>query len=239
MSHNKNTEDERIPFTIDIDHLVDFIVSVIKSDSWCKDYTLANHERTSLHKLLHHEINHQHLNPRLPFPFQQLVLIGLDYVKRLPSYIQLQQDHYRKQAAEQLQKANIPLSQYPQITTNLKLALTPADCAALKDWPDGRLSVAGTGRLENAGQFMQRLLDDKLYDETQYGELYMPDLRSINPKLYLALSQWQNRSGKELIKKKSEQIAKLEQTAEQAPQTLDFIAKSKASNARWRKKRVV
>ncbi len=85
MSHNKNTEDERIPFTIDIDHLVDFIVSVIKSDSWCKDYTLANHERTSLHKLLHHEINHQHLNPRLPLPFQQLVLIGLEYVKRLPS----------------------------------------------------------------------------------------------------------------------------------------------------------
>lgn len=235
MKKNENKGGEIVPIT-DIQNIIAFIFRYIRSDEWCKEYSPSPDETERLQALLQHEFL-QHYSPQNPQTFQHLALLGLEFVKRLPSYIQLQQAHYRELAAEELQKANVPLSQYPQVIKNLrKVKLQPSDCAALKDWPEGRRQVAGTGRLENAGQFMERLLRDKLYDEAMYGKLYMHDLRTINPKLYLALSQWQNRYNITLLKNKSDQMDALEDQAHQNPQTLSFQEKTRLSSARSRKK---
>lgn len=153
--------------------------------------------------------------------------------------------HYRKSRKEQKEREfvdqchinNIPLD----LATSTQVATTdlqPSDCSALHDWPDQRLPANGvSGRLENAGQFIERLFQEKRYDDSVYGTLYMSDLKHINPRLYQSLAQWQSRTGNRLLKTKREEIDALVEQAETGS-NLTFHQAAKVRNARWRRKRL-
>lgn len=224
--------------SVSLESFSQFIESLIRTEEGFKEFVLTEAERSTLEQTLAQVLHEAKLYPQHLPQFELLALTGVKFIRLLPSYQRLLRLHYQQQVAEHLQKVQIPLSQHPQLTQNLEqLQLKPADCAALKEWPEGRKVVnTRSGRLENAGQFMERLLKQKLYDEDLYGKLYLNDLRTINPKLYLALGQWQNRTGVTLVEKKSAKLQELEHKAIVSPEQLSFPEKVSLSNARWRRK---
>lgn len=161
-----------------------------------------------------------------------LLQSGAEFIEASVHYRQQREEQKRRQFLEECRINNIPLT----FVKNLPdVALTPADCSALHDWPDQRQAANGvSGRLENAGQFIQRLFADKHYDTEAYGELFMSDLKHINPSLYQALAKWQSRSGKKLLRTKRQEIDQLLET--QDTDLLTFQQASQVRNARWRRK---
>lgn len=218
----------------DLDEVIGFIESLICLDEWSQTFRLSQEERHHL-KLLLAQTNTGKIPTRDERPrFDALVLEGAKFVKAGKTYRQLKEQHYQAETATRLQRNGYPLSQFPKLKQ--AIPTTPADCAALKDWPDARQPANGhSGRLENAGQFMQRLIDQKIYDEAVYGKLYLHDLRQINPKFYLALAQWQNRNpDHKILENKQAELLDLEL---KSPANLSFNDKARLSNARWRKRR--
>ncbi len=223
----------------ELDEMIELIQSFVQLDEWSATFKLDDKEKEQLKYILQQEYGGSLPGKDKPSQFNQMILKGAKFVKQTRRYCQLKEQHYRHIAASQLQHLGIPLSQFPQLTRELQPEqLTPADCAALKDWPNGRLPANGhSGRLENAGQFVQRLLDQKLYDPATYGRLYLHDLRRINPKLYLALSQWQNRTGQHILENKRAKLEDLEQRVMANDNSLSYLDKARVANARWRRRR--
>lgn len=205
-----------------------------------KDYQLDNIEKQALV---------QYLQQKVPHSFHDFIDEKADPLHKQKATIKLMQSgaefveasvHYRKQREEQkrlqfLEECrinNIPLTLVKDLP---EVALTPADCSALHDWPEHRQAANGvSGRLENAGQFIQRLFDDRHYDTENYGELFMSDLKHINSSLYQALAKWQSRTGKKLLKTKREEIDQLLEKKDD--NLITFQQASQVRNARWRRK---
>lgn len=166
-----------------------------------------------------------------------LVQISTDYVEELDRYRKSRKEQKDREFVNQCHINNIPLD----LATKNNISsshLQPSDCSALHGWPDKRLPANGiSGRLENAGQFIERLFNEKVYDENVYGPLYMSDLKHINPRLYQSLAQWQSRTGNRLLKTKREEIDKLIEEADSGTD-LTFHQAAKVRNARWRRKRL-
>lgn len=206
----------------DFSSIVKHIEQIIRTEEWGKGFRLDDDEQAKLKGLLATNIT---VGDHSPNALYEMVTLGVTFVKETsPTYREAKQQHYRHLS-------------HQKVTPLRDKKLTPADCPALKTWPEGRLPANGvSGRLENAGQFFQRLLAQGLYDEAVYGKLYLHELRQINPKLYLALAQWQNREKITLLAGKEAEIAALEQRAGSGDTTLSFADKARLSNARWRKK---
>ncbi|HPE59473.1 MAG TPA: hypothetical protein PLB10_03965 [Thiolinea sp.] len=222
-----------------LDEVIKLVESFLHLDEWCSDFHINDEER----ELLVQELLHKY-GGTLPDSmddlgqFRQMALLGARIIRHSMRYRQLKEKHYKQKTAEHLQLHGIPLSQFPQLSHTIdKKQLTPADCSAFRDWPDYRRHANGySGRLENAGQFMHRLLKSGLYDESTYGKLYLHDLRSINPKLYLALAQYQNRTDDRILENKQDEIDKLSRQ-ETSGQDNNFQEKARITNARWRRRR--
>lgn len=222
-----------------LDSILGDILSFIRSDDWSRCYEIPQQERTLLKDFLRSECSSRVLDIAYASDRIALVLAGTAYVKQLPSYQTLQETYHRQITVQSLQRSGYPLSQFPNLTTSQSVELFPSDCAALQDWPKGRLAVAGSGRLENAGQFMKRLLEKKIYDKERYGELYLADLRTINEKLYLALSQWQTRTGEIILGKKQHELQDLALHAKNSHEKLSLASRSRLSNVRWRERKKI
>lgn len=222
-----------------LDPILGYIMSFIQRDDWSRGYELSQQESILLKDFLKGECQSGALNTNYESDLIALVLAGTTYVKQFPSYQVLQEAYYSQIAAQSLQRSGYPLSQFPNLTTSKAVELFPSDCAALQDWPKGRLPVAGSGRLENAGQFMKRLLEKKIYDKDRYGELYLADLRAINEKLYLALSQWQARTGEIVLGKKQQELKDLAEYAKNSNEKLSLRSRSRLSSVRWRDRKKI
>ena len=233
----QNPEATGLNDAFDANSLVEFVESFIQSDDWSKSYYLPVEEREWLVDFLTEEQKIRQYTLNNISHFKLLALSAVRYAKRLPTYKIMQDSYHRERTAIHLQQQGVALSEVPKITDKLNpIHLRPADCGALQDWPARRQPVSKSGKLENAGQFMKRLIQQKLYNRELYGELYLHDLRSINPKLYLALSQWQNRTGEVVLGKKQDELKDLELQYHANPNQLSFAARSSVSSKRWRQK---
>ncbi len=213
--------------------VVDFIMELIRFEDGFNDFSLSD---TEWHELVSY-LSNPGLPPitgnETPDQFRKITLDGLKFLKCKQAYTDHKIRRDRKLLREALDECNIPREQFTDIVDAAN-GFQPKDCMALQDWPDRRQLADGeSARLENAGQFIQRLFADKLYDEKKFGKLYLFELRSINPKLYQALAQWQKRTGNKLLANKQDEIDDLVQRS--ATESLDFIDTSRVSNARWRK----
>lgn len=204
-----------------------------------KDYKLTNTEKkdlmvylqrsapASLDDFIHAEKPSHKQNATI-----KLMQAGAAFVESSTHYRRQREKLKRHEFLQECRINNIPLElvkDLPEVT------LTPADCSALHDWPGQRQPANGTsGRLENAGQFIQRIFEEKSYDPEAYGELFMSDLKHINPSLYQALAKWQSRNNKRLLRTKREEIDQLLGT--QDTSLLSFQQASQVRNARWRRK---
>lgn len=206
-----------------IKKVIDFAINILKSDVWLKNFNLTELEHLQLFDFLQNQIYLRKIDPETNDGFMDISLICFKYIKQFPSY-----ENIRDFSNETILKI-----QESSKTT----CLGPSDCLALQDWPNNRLAVKGSGRLENAGQFMKRLLAQKLYDKDIYGELYLSDLRTINSKLYLALSQWQTRTGEIILGKKKDELKDLADYAKHSRPTLSLSDRSRLSSALWRHKK--
>lgn len=219
-----------------VNKVVDFILELIRFEDGFEDFILPDQE---WHELVAYLIQtHPDLSSitgsETPDQFRKITLDGLKFLKRSQEYKDHQIQRDRKRLLDALDEHNIPREQFAGIADPANNGFQPKDCAALQGWPDHRKPAdREAGRLENAGQFIQRLFAEKLYDEKKFGKLYMFELRSINPKLYQALVQWQKRTGKKLLANKQDEIDELLHRSE--AESLDFIDTSRVSNARWRR----
>lgn len=220
-----------------LSELVGFINTLLQLAEGFRDFQLDQDELVRLQSFLLMEASDGVIPGRQQGEsFQNLALAGVKFIQNGKHYLQHKESYYRSLLVEQLQHNGIPLSQFPQLAKNTK-DLTPADCAALKDWPEGRRLVGGaSGRLENAGQFVQRLFEQKLYDEKVYGKLYLHDLRHINSKLYQALSRWQKRTGEVVVENKQTETQQLVSLGDNKVSELPFGERARIQNARWRQR---
>ena len=223
MNVGAKTDPSILAGVFDFSAIVESVEQIIRMDEWCKNFKLDEDDRHTLEGLL---AEHMVAGEHQPNAFYELVILGVKFVKETTrTYLEAKQHYYREMAIQGIQ----PLKAEK---------LTPADCPALKTWPDGRLPANGiSGRLENAGQFFRRLLKQGLYDEKIYGKLYLHDLRQINPKLYLALTQWQTRYKEVLLEGKRAEMADLDRQDRSGEATLSFTDKARLSNARWRQRK--
>lgn len=215
-----------------IGEVIDFIISLICYEDGFKNFLLTPTDRQELtdYLLTTFPTASEYLSLELQ---REMTLDGVRFLKHRQTYRTLQVQRNDKLVLDVLDELNIPREQLGEFATKLT-TLQPKDCMALQDWPDRRKPADGqSGRMENAGQFIQRLMDEKLYDEKKFGKLYLFELRNINSKLYQALVQWQQRTGKKLLANKSDEIEELLQRSES--QELDFIDSSRVNNARWRR----
>jgi hypothetical protein len=217
-----------------VNKAVDFILELIRFEDGFEDFSLPDPE---WHELVTY-LTRSDLSPitgnETPDQFRKITLDGLKFLKRRQEYKDHQIQRDRKRLLDALDEHNIPREQFADITDPANNGFQPKDCAALQDWPERRQPADGeAGRLENAGQFIQRLFAEKLYDEKKFGKLYLFELRTINPKLYQALVQWQKRTGNKLLANKQDEIDALLHRSE--TESLDFLDTSRVSNARWRK----
>lgn len=215
-----------------INDVIDFIVDVMRCEDGFKDFNLppTEHQELTSYLLETYPSASEPISPRLQ---REMTLEGVDYLKRLQTYRDFLHQRNRGLVLDALDSSNVPREQFTDLVADMA-SFQPKDCMALQDWPERRKPAGGeSGRLENAGQFMQRLMDEKLYDEKKFGKLYLFDLRNINPKLYQALVQWQKRTGHKLLANKSDEIDELLQKSE--GQELDFFDTSRVSKARWRR----
>lgn len=217
-----------------VNKVVDFILELIRFEDGFEDFSLPDPE---WHELVTY-LTRSDLPPitgnEPPDQSRKITLDGLKFLKRSQEYKDHQIQRDRKRLLDALDERNIPREQFADIADPANNGFQPKDCAALQGWPDHRKPADGeAGRLENAGQFIQRLFAEKLYDEQKFGKLYMFELRSINPKLYQALVQWQKRTGKKLLANKQDEIDELLHRSE--AESLDFLDTSRVSNARWRR----
>lgn len=215
-----------------IHEVIEFIVDLIRCEDGFENFVLSHpdHNELAAYLLKTYPI----ASESITLPLQrQITLEGVEYLKHLQAYRDLQVLRDHKLVWEVLGEENYPRERLATLATSIK-KFQPKDCIALHGWPEQRKPAAGDfGRLENAGQFIQRLFDEKLYDEDKFGKLYLFDLRTINPKLYQALVQWQKRTGKKLLDNKKDEIDELLTRSKE--ESLDFHDTSRASNARWRR----
>lgn len=204
-----------------------------------KDYKLEGTEKQDLMKHLQRSVPDSlddFMHTTDPLRKQnstiRLMQAGAAFVEASAHYRKQREEQKRLQFLEECRINNIPLTLVKDMPD---VALTPADCSALHDWPEHRQAANGiSGRLENAGQFIQRLFEDGHYDTETYGELFMSDLKHINSSLYQSLAKWQSRSGKKLLRTKREEIDQLLETKD--TDLLTFQQASQVRNARWRRK---
>lgn len=112
----------------------------------------------------------------------------------------------------------------------------PFDCPALQDWPEHRqTSPTSLRRLENAGDFMIRLFESKLYDKKVYGEPFMPDIKRANPKLYYSLDKYQQRYEKIIVPYLSSKVNEVTKKVGEGVLT-DIKSRTTATNKRYRQK---
>lgn len=215
-----------------IHEIIDFIVDLVRCEDGFEDFVLTfqDHQALADYLLKTYPSAAESISLRLQ---RQMTLDGVEYLKHLQAYRDLQVLRDRKLVWNVLDEHDYPREQLTELATAIN-TLQPKDCMALQGWPEQRKPVdEGSGRLENAGQFIQRLFDEKLYDEEKFGKLYLFDLRTINPKLYQALVQWQKRTGNKLLANKKDEIEELLNRS--GEENLDFHDTSRASNARWRR----
>ncbi|QTR49620.1 hypothetical protein [Candidatus Thiothrix anitrata] len=211
--------------------IIEFIVDLIKCEEGFEDFILSHRDHNELTAYF---LKTYPISPEsLTLPLQRkIVLDGLEYLKHLQTYRDFQLLRDQKLVIEAFEDRKIPREYL--IAFAKPIDFHPKDCVALQDWPERRKLVdEGSARLENAGQFIQRLFDEKLYDEEKFGKLYLFDLRTINPKLYQALVQWQKRTGRKLLDNKKDEIDELLAKNKDVP--LDFHDTSRLSSARWRR----
>lgn len=216
----------------EINDIINFIVDLVRCEDGFEDFSLPPLEQQELTSYLleTYPSSAESIPPRLQ---REMTLDGVDYLKRLQTYRDILVQRNRGLVLGALDSSNVSREQFPNLLTEMT-RFQPKDCMALQDWPERRKPASvRSGRLENAGQFMQRLLEEKLYDEDKFGKLYLFDLRTINPKLYQALVQWQKRTGQKLLYNKSDEIDELLQRGEE--QELDFFDTSRMNKARWRR----
>lgn len=217
--------------------LFPLIESLINQLSGLGDFRLDENDKQALRHFLQtkeQDSLQQFLTTTDPDTKQELTIsliqTGVKFIEESIHYRQQREKRKQEQFVEECRINNVPLDYMRNLPAP---TLQPSDCAALQDWPGNRNYANGTsGRLENAGQFIQRLFEEKRYDEGVYGELYLSDLKHINPQLYQALTKWQSRNNKKLLKTKREEIDQL-LTTEDAD--LNFYQASQVRNARWRR----
>nr|CAA6830886.1 MAG: Unknown protein [uncultured Thiotrichaceae bacterium] len=235
---NINQSDD--PATIDqLDWLFTSIEKITCKLSGFKDYQFDLKEKKDFIKYLKQSEREnldaflsEDYNPLLKQSLTiELIESGVEFVEASQHYKKQREELKRKEFLEECQANNIPLD----LVKNLPdVALIPSDCQSLHDWPDKRLPANGvSGRLENAGQFIQRLMNENIYDKSVYGELFMSDLRHINSSLYYALAKWQSRTKTHLLRTKREEIDDLLKAPEE--RTLTVQQASQLRNARWRR----
>lgn len=221
-----------------IEWLFPLIESLINKLSGLEGFRLDENDKQNLNQFLQtsERSNFQRFTTTTNLAAKQkltveLIQAGVQFIEESIHYRQQREKRKQEQFVEECRINNVPLDYVKNLPAS---SLQPSDCAALQDWPDKRHYASGeSGRLENAGQFIQRLFDEKRYDESVYGELYLSDLKHINPQLYQALAKWQSRNDKKLLKTKREEI---DQLLEKEDAELSFYQASQIRNARWRRR---
>lgn len=229
-----------------VEAVIEFIVKLITYEDGFEDFELSPKDRQELAAYLLK--THPSADTDIPPETQrEMTLDGVDYLKHRQAYRDRQIQSAFQQVFKVLDEQNFPrehlagfskhLLEMKSFAHGIVDRLQPKDCAALQDWPERRKPVdEDSPRLENAGQFIQRLFDEKLYDEEKFGKLYLFDLRTINAKLYQALVQWQKRTGKKILANKRDEIDDL--LVRKESDGLDFYDTSRASNALWRRQQM-
>lgn len=182
----------------ELKQIIDFVLNLVKSEKDFNDFSIDDTDRFHLESFIFYHAPHPVKDKKQALTtveFSNNVLSTLQYLKETSVYKTFKKKVDREHLPDILEANNIPKEIITPLYNDAKpIEMEPKDCRSLKDWPEHRLPANGhSGRKENAGQFIRRLFEQKLYTEKKFGKLYLSDLRTINHKLYQALVQWQKR----------------------------------------------